>query len=52
MKFEGLLYELSTFSVFDIEDHNLIEYEGNIAGRGFQYQALEVESFVITVLNE
>lgn len=36
-------YEHSWFTVYDMEDRVLYRYEGNIEGRGMQYQALEVE---------
>lgn len=45
-------YEHSTFTAFDLEDNVLFEYEGNIEGRGMQYQALEVERCVTAGLNE
>lgn len=45
-------YEHSTFTVFDLEDNVLFEYDGNIEGRGMQYQALEVERCVAAGLNE
>ena len=40
---EKSFYEHSTFTVFDRDDNILFKYEGNIEGRGMQYQALEVE---------
>jgi predicted dehydrogenase len=36
-------YEHSSFTVYDQEDNVLFRYDGNIEGRGMQYQALEVE---------
>jgi hypothetical protein len=47
-----LFTKLSTLSVSDLEDKKLIEYEGNIEGRGMQYQALEVDRCVTAGLNE
>ena len=36
-------YGFSPFTVFDFDDNVIYQYEGNIEGRGMQYQALEVE---------
>jgi predicted dehydrogenase len=36
-------YEHSSFTVYDMDDEVLFRYEGNIEGRGMQFQALEVE---------
>jgi predicted dehydrogenase len=36
-------YEHSCFTAFDMEDNVVYRYEGNIEGRGMQYQGLEVE---------
>jgi predicted dehydrogenase len=36
-------YEHSSFTIYDMDDQVLFRYEGNIEGRGMQYQALEVE---------
>jgi predicted dehydrogenase len=36
-------YEHSSFKIYDMEDTVVFSYEGNIEGRGMQYQALEVE---------
>jgi len=47
-----LFTKLSTLSVSDLGDKKLIEYEGNIEGRGMQYQALEVDRCVTAGLNE
>ena len=52
IEMEKSFYEHSTFTVFDLEDNVLFKYEGNIEGRGMQYQALEVERCVTTGLNE
>ena len=52
IEMEKSFYEHSTFTVFDLEDNVLFEYEGNIEGRGMQYQALEVERCVTAGLNE
>ena len=49
---EKSFYEHSTFTAFDLEDNVLFKYEGNIEGRGMQYQALEVERCVTAGLNE
>ncbi len=38
-----MFYEHSSFEVFDQQNHLIDSYLGNIAGRGMQYQALEVE---------
>jgi predicted dehydrogenase len=43
IEMEKSFHEHSTFTVFDLDDNILFEYEGNIEGRGMQYQALEVE---------
>jgi predicted dehydrogenase len=43
VELEKSFYEHSTFTVFDRDDNILFEYEGNIEGRGMQYQSLEVE---------
>jgi predicted dehydrogenase len=45
-------YEHSAFTVFDLEDNVLFKYEGNIEGRGMQYQALEVERCIAAGLIE
>jgi hypothetical protein len=47
-----LFTKLSTFSASDLEDYNLIEYEGNIEGRGMQYQTLVIENCATAFLNE
>jgi predicted dehydrogenase len=49
---EKSFYEHSTFTAFDLEDNVLFKYEGNIEGRGMQYQALEVERCVTAGLDE
>jgi predicted dehydrogenase len=36
-------YEHGPFTVYDMEDQVIFRYDGNIEGRGMQYQALEVE---------
>jgi predicted dehydrogenase len=36
-------YEHGSFTIYDNDDQVLFRYEGNIEGRGMQYQALEVE---------
>jgi predicted dehydrogenase len=36
-------FEHSSFTVYNMDDEVLYRYEGNIEGRGMQYQALEVE---------
>jgi predicted dehydrogenase len=45
-------YEHSSFTVFDLDDNVLFQYEGNIVGRGMQYQALEVERCITEGLIE
>lgn len=45
-------YEHSPFTVFDLDDKVLFKYEGNIEGRGMQYQALEVERCIAEGLIE
>ena len=45
-------YEHSPFTVFDLDDKVLFKYEGNIEGRGMQYQALEVERCITEGLIE
>lgn len=45
-------YEHSPFTVFDLDDNVLFKYEGNIEGRGMQYQALEVERCIAEGLIE
>jgi predicted dehydrogenase len=52
IEMEKSFYEHSTFTAFDLEDNVLFKYEGNIEGRGMQYQALEVERCVTAGLNE
>jgi predicted dehydrogenase len=52
IEMEKSFYEHSTFTVFDLDDNVLFQYEGNIEGRGMQYQALEVERCIIAGLNE
>lgn len=39
-------YEHSSFTVYDMDDQVSYRYEGNIEGRGMQYQALEVENCI------
>lgn len=36
-------YEHSSFTIYDMDDKEIFKYDGNIEGRGMQYQALEVE---------
>ena len=36
-------YEHSSFTFYDMDDNQIFRYDGNIEGRGMQYQALEVE---------
>ena len=43
IEMEKSFYEHSSFTVFDRNENILFKYEGNIKGRGMQYQALEVE---------
>jgi len=52
IEMEKSFYEHSVFTVFDLDDNVLFQYEGNIEGRGMQYQALEVERCIIAGLNE
>jgi predicted dehydrogenase len=43
VELEKPFYEHSSFTVYDMDDKVVFRYEGNIEGRGMQYQALEVE---------
>ena len=52
IEMEKSFYEHSPFTAFDLEENVLFKYEGNIEGRGMQYQALEVERCVTAGLNE
>jgi hypothetical protein len=45
-------YGFSSFTVFDFDDNVIFQYEGNIEGRGMQYQALEVERCIASGLIE
>jgi hypothetical protein len=45
-------YGFSPFTVFDFDDNVIFQYEGNIEGRGMQYQALEVERCIASGLIE
>lgn len=45
-------YGFSPFRVFDFDDNVIFQYEGNIEGRGMQYQALEVERCIASGLIE
>jgi predicted dehydrogenase len=45
-------YAHSFFTVFDLDDNVIYQYEGNIEGRGMQYQALEVERCITEGLIE
>jgi hypothetical protein len=52
IEMEKSFYGHSNFTVFDLKDNVVFEYEGNIEGRGMQFQALEVERCVTAGLNE
>ena len=52
IEMEKSFYEHSSFTVFDLDDNVLFKYEGNIEGRGMQYQALEVERCITEGLIE
>jgi predicted dehydrogenase len=43
IELEKPFYAHSSFTIYDLEDEVVFRYEGNIEGRGMQYQALEVE---------
>jgi hypothetical protein len=43
IELESSFYEHGSFTVYDLDDQEIFRYEGNIEGRGMQYQALEVE---------
>ena len=43
IELEKPFYEHGSFTVYDLADQEIFRYEGNIEGRGMQYQALEVE---------
>lgn len=43
IELEKSFYEHSSFTVYDLNDKEIYKYEGNIEGRGMQFQALEVE---------
>jgi predicted dehydrogenase len=43
IELEKPFFEHSSFTVYDMDDKVVFRYEGNIEGRGMQYQALEVE---------
>lgn len=43
IELEKPFYEHSSFTAYDMDDNEIFRYEGNIEGRGMQYQALEVE---------
>jgi hypothetical protein len=43
IELEKQFYEHGFFTVYDLDDQEIFRYEGNIEGRGMQYQALEVE---------
>ena len=43
IELEKPFYEFSSFTAYDLDDEVVYRYEGNIEGRGMQYQALEVE---------
>lgn len=45
-------YGFSPFTAFDFDDNVIFQYEGNIEGRGMQYQALEVEGCIASGLIE
>jgi predicted dehydrogenase len=45
-------YGFSPFTAFDFDDNVIFQYEGNIEGRGMQYQALEVERCIASGLIE
>jgi predicted dehydrogenase len=43
IEIEKPFFAHSSFTAFDMKDQMLYKYEGNIEGRGMQYQGLEVE---------
>ena len=45
-------YGFSPFTAFDFDDNVIFQYEGNIEGRGMQYQAVEVERCIASGLIE
>jgi len=45
-------FQFGPFSIFDQEDNVVFRFEGNIEGRGMQYQALELERCVFAGLLE
>ena len=46
IELEKPFYEHGSFTVYDLDDQEIFRYEGNIEGRGMQYQALEVEKCI------
>jgi predicted dehydrogenase len=52
VEMEKSFYGHSSFTVFDLADNVLFQYEGNIEGRGMQYQAMEVERCITAGLTE
>ena len=43
VELDRFFYGHCHFVIFDLDDQEIFRYEGNIEGRGMQYQALEVE---------
>jgi predicted dehydrogenase len=52
IELEKPFYEHGSFTVYDLEDQEIFRYEGNIEGRGMQYQALEVERCIRSGLRQ
>ena len=52
IELEKQFYEHGSFTVYDLDDQEIFRYEGNIEGRGMQYQALEVERCIRSGLRQ
>jgi predicted dehydrogenase len=46
VELEKPFYEHSAFTIYDMDDKAIFRYDGNIEGRGMQFQALEVEKCI------
>jgi predicted dehydrogenase len=46
VELEKPFYEHSAFTIYDMDDKDIFRYDGNIEGRGMQFQALEVEKCI------
>jgi predicted dehydrogenase len=46
VELEKPFYEHSGFTIYDMDDKAIFRYDGNIEGRGMQFQALEVEKCI------